>query len=36
MSQQEDVMAHDAGHPDDVGLTEFTDAGELDTEERRA
>jgi spoIIIJ-associated protein len=33
MSQQEDVMAHDAGHPDDAGLTEFPDAGELDTEE---
>jgi len=33
MSQQEDVMAHDAGHPDDAGLTEFRDEGELDTEE---
>jgi spoIIIJ-associated protein len=32
MSQQEDVVAHDAGHPEDAGLTEFAEAGELDAE----
>jgi spoIIIJ-associated protein len=33
MSQQEDVMAHDAGHPDDGELTELADAGELEEQD---
>jgi spoIIIJ-associated protein len=33
MSQQEDVVAHDAGHPSDAGLTEFADGGELDAQD---
>jgi spoIIIJ-associated protein len=32
MSQQEDMVAHDAGHSADVGMTDLAEPGELDLE----
>jgi spoIIIJ-associated protein len=32
MSQQEDMVAHDAGHSADVGVTDLAEPGELDLE----
>jgi spoIIIJ-associated protein len=33
MSQQEDVVAHDAGEPGETGLTDLADSGEVDAQD---